>query len=140
MATIPPTDAQSSPAAAPTETVALNEGHEFRLLEAETRRVENLNREADQRYDLRFWAVIVASALVLIFIALLIHALCNLDTVLDKEPSWAVIFALYVAPLTASTFLAISLIVAAFRGFKDEDASDIASATNQSLRTSGSVS
>lgn len=135
MVTIPPIDTKAASAASDSETIARNEGHDFRELEAEVKRKENINREADQRYSLRFWSVIVTSSLILIFVTVLIYLLLNIKVVLGRETPFPVIIALYLAPLTASTVLGVSLLAAAFRGYKEGDASEAASAANSGTRT-----
>ena len=100
--------------------VELNErgDYEFRLLEADAKARENLNREADQRYWLR-WAAVVLVVLIIGGMALLLnhvsHWLPNNSVMINA------LIALHVAPIVSMTTLAIALLVAAFRGFKEGD-------------------
>lgn len=139
MSTIPPIDADGAPAASGTDTIARNEGHDYRQLEAEVRALENRNREADQRHNLRFWSVIVVSALILALMTILCHVLYNFQDVLNSGATLPIILALYVAPITACTVMAASLLIAAFRGYSDNDAKSAKSAMTDATRALGTL-
>jgi hypothetical protein len=111
--------------------------YEFRLLQADAKARENLNREADQRYWLR-WAVVGLAVLVIVGMGgLLIHV----SHWLPKDPNAiGAVIALHVAPIASMTTLAIALLVAAFRGFKDGDEKSSADVANTSIKASGLLS
>ncbi|MGC1468390.1 MAG: hypothetical protein WA793_03335 [Sphingorhabdus sp.] len=111
--------------------------YEFRLLQADAKSRENLNREADQRYWLR-WAVVILAVLVIVGMgALLVHVAHWLPK--DTNAMGAVI-ALHVAPIISMTTLAIALLVAAFRGFKDGDEKSSVDAANSSVKAANLLS
>jgi len=107
---------------------------EFRLLKADAKARESVIREADQRYWLRWFAVVVVSVIIVGMGFLLIHVAHWLP--LDGRAIGAVI-ALHLAPIASMTALAIALMVAAFRGFKDGDEKAGATIAAGALKASG---
>jgi hypothetical protein len=108
--------------------------YEYRLLQADAKARENLNREADQRYWLR-WGVVVLAVLVIVGMGcLLVHVAHWLPK--DSTALGAVI-ALHVAPIVSMTTLAIALLIAAFRGFKDGDEKSSIDTANSSMKATG---
>ena len=108
---VPPVDAQ------PVGTGGRSD-HEYRLLEADAKARENLNREADQRYWLRWVAVGLVVLIILGMGCLLAHVSHWFPTNSNAMPA---VIALHIAPIVSMTTLAIALLVAAFRGFKEGD-------------------
>lgn len=107
---------------------------EYRLLEADAKGRENLNREADQRYWLRW----VAVALVVVIIFGMGCLLSHVAHWLPNEPkAMGAVIALHIAPIVSMTTLAIALLVAAFRGFKDGDEKAGTVIATESARASG---
>lgn len=97
------------------------EALQFRGLEAEAKAKEHLNREADQRYLLRWLSVIVCLAIIIGMGVMLGHVVHKLMTFKTFGAASTYIIAVYVAPIVSMSGLAIALLVAAFRGFKDGD-------------------
>jgi hypothetical protein len=108
--------------------------YEFRLLEADAKARENLNREADQRYRLRQIAVAVVILIILGMGGLLAHVAHWLP---NEPKSVGAAIALHIAPIASMTTLAIALLVAAFRGFKDGDEKAGASIATEGARATG---
>lgn len=127
---VPPVDEQQ---VATAETSDRND-FEYRLLEADARARENLNREADQRYWLRWGVVALAILVILGMGGMLIHVAHWLPA--DPKSVGALI-ALHVAPIVSMTTLAIALLVAAFRGFKDGDEKSGVDVANASVKSTG---
>jgi hypothetical protein len=128
--TVPPVDVSPNASEGPDG----RSDHEYRLLEADAKARENLNREADQRYWLRWVAVVL--------VVLIIHGMgCLLAHVahwLPKEPNtMGAVIALHIAPIVSMTTLAIALLVAAFRGFKDGDEKAGAAMASDGARATG---
>jgi hypothetical protein len=118
VATVPPVDLTGLGNASSNDRV---NAIELRLLDAGAKAKENLNREADQRYWLRWGAVGGVAAAMLIMAFLLYHISHSMPIgPLEKIPG-AFLVALFVAPIVSLTTLAVSLLVAAFRGFKESD-------------------
>lgn len=108
--------------------------YEYRLLEADAKARENLNREADQRYWLRW----VAVGLVVLIILGMACLLAHVAHWLPNEPKAAsAVIALHLAPIVSMTTLAIALLVAAFRGFKDGDEKSSAAIASDGARAVG---
>jgi hypothetical protein len=112
---------------------------ELAILDADAKAKQKLNREADQRYWLR-WAAVCISVLIIIGMAFLLkhsaHEMVNLA--IHKAP--AIFFvAAYVAPILSMTTLSIALLVAAFRGFKDGDEKSGFSMATESARATGLI-
>ena len=107
---------------------------EFRLLEAEAKARENLNREADQRYRLRWIAVFVVLGIIAMIALLLNHIAHWLP---DDSKSTGAVIALHLAPIISMTTLAIALLVAAFRGFKEGDDKFGTSNASDAVKASG---
>ena len=113
--------------------------HSHRMMAAERIRVENLNREADQRRLLRYLAVAVSCALILALASMQIYAhwLFARQEALPASPVY--IAALLIVPVAAATSLAIGLLIAAFRGYKDADSAEAAKAATNAARSGGSL-
>ena len=133
MAQVPPVDASSSEGLPSTKYEAI----ELRALDADAKAKENVNRETDQRYTFR-WIAVFAGCIVIIIMG------CTLNSVYHRMPELAakkipaaVLVAMFIAPVTSMTALALALQVAAFRGFKDGDESKGASAASEGLKASG---
>lgn len=93
----------------------------LRVLDAEAREKEKINREADQRYWLRFVSVFVAIA---ILIGMGIVLICVSKEALP--PSYVKSHPVYIVsvsigPVVSMTTITIALLFAAFRGFKNAD-------------------
>lgn len=130
---VPPVDGQSAVSA---ETNDRSQ-YEFRLLQADAKARENLNREADQRYWLR-WGVVLLAVLVIFGMGgLLVHVAHWLPR---ASNAMGVVIALHVAPIASMTTLAIALLVAAFRGFKDGDEKSSVDSASTSIRATGLLS
>lgn len=97
------------------------EALQFRGLEAEAKAKEHVNREADQRYWLRWLAVIASLAIISGMGWVLSHVVHKLMTLKTFGAAPAYIIAVYVAPIVSMSGLSVALLVAAFRGFKDGD-------------------
>ena len=107
---------------------------EFRLLEADAKARENLNREADQRFWLRWIAVFVVLSIIVMMALMLNHVAHWLPS---DTKSVGVVIALHLAPITSMSALAVALLVAAFRGFKDGDEKAGASVAAETLKMTG---
>ncbi|MCW2308810.1 hypothetical protein [Rhodobium gokarnense] len=137
MIDVPPIDAQpEAEKAQPQRQTNI----EFRLLEASAKAKENLNREADQRYYLRWLAVIVALAIIFMMSFALFHMSHNViwGTILTVPATYAI--ALVVSPIISITAILIALFIAAFRGFKKDDEENFISAAKDGMRGSGIIS
>jgi hypothetical protein len=133
MAKVPPVDAEPQDDASSKKYEAI----ELRVLDADAKAKENVNRETDQRYTLR-WIAVVAGCIIITIMA------CTLNSVYHKLPELAaykipgaVLVAMFIAPITSMTALALALQVAAFRGFKDGDESKGVSAASEGLKATG---
>ncbi len=113
---------------------------ELRLLDAGARAKENLNREADQRYWLRWLAVSVCTLMIAGMGVLLWHAAHSYLLPVYTEFSSSYIVAVYLAPIVSMTSLAIALLVAAFRAFKDSDGSSVAMAATETAKVGKLIS
>jgi hypothetical protein len=128
--TVPPVDVEPTGVDGPSG----RDDHEFRLLEADAKARENLNREADQRYRLRWIAV----GLVILIIAGMGGLLAHVAHWLPRETNaMGAVIALHLAPIVSMTTLAIALLVAAFRGFKDGDEKAGAAIATEGARATG---
>jgi hypothetical protein len=128
--TVPPVDLQPI---GPNEPSGRSD-YEYRLLEADAKARENLNREADQRYWLRW----VAVGLVVVIILGMGCLLAHVAHWLPSEPhAMGAVIALHIAPIISMTTLSIALLVAAFRGFKDGDEKAGASIATDGARATG---
>lgn len=105
----------------PKQPVDRFEELQFRGLEAEAKAKEHVNREADQRYSLRWLAVLACLAVIIGMGCLLWHVSHRLMTLQTFGAPAGYIIAVYVAPIVSMTSLSVALLVAAFRGFKDGD-------------------
>jgi hypothetical protein len=129
---VPPVDAQPIK---PDEPNGRSE-HEYRLLKADAKARENLNREADQRYLLR-WVAVCLVVLIIVGMACL---LAHVAHWLPNEPgAMTAVIALHIAPIVSMTTLAIALLVAAFRGFKDGDEKSSAAIASDGARAAGLI-
>jgi len=116
------------------ENVLRFEEIELRSLDADARSRENLNREADQRFHFRNWAVILTSTLIFLFIILAFHIVMNLEGLIEKNAAPIVVVGLYAVPIAAIVTLTVSLMLAAFRGSKDGDETTAAKASVNGTR------
>lgn len=126
---VPPIDEQPS-----SDEPDRYEALQFRGLEAEAKAKEHLNREGDQRYWLRWLAVAVCVAIMVGMGTMLWHVAHKLMTLKTFGASTSYIIAVYVAPIISMTTLAIALLVAAFRGFKDGDGDTSAKAMSEGAK------
>ena len=110
---------------------------EQRILDTEIKSREKLNREADQRYLLRWGAVLVAIFLDFFMGWALYHSSHAILSPNYFEAPSSYIVAAYVAPIASMTAITIALLVAAFRGFKEEDEKNTASTMVHGARASG---
>lgn len=110
---------------------------ELRLLDADAKAKENLNREADQRYWLRWAAVAVAFAIILGMGYMLGHVGYYILSRHGIGAPAAFLVAVYVAPIVSMTTIALALLVAAFRAFKSGDEQASASALAQGAKATG---
>lgn len=110
------------------------EALQFRGLEAEAKAKEDVNREADQRYMLRWIAVAATLSIIIGMGCVLGHVVHKLMTLKTFGAGTAYIIAVYVAPIVSMSGLSIALLVAAFRGFKDGDGDTGANAVAEGLK------
>ncbi len=130
------------PSVPPVDVVTPGEGggngerdnFEFRLLEADAQSRESQVREADQRYWLRWVAVGVVLLIIFGMGCLLNHVAHWLPT---DGKAVGVVIALHLTPIASMTTLAIALLVAAFRGFKDDDVKLGSAVAAESMKVSG---
>lgn len=113
---------------------------ELRLLDAGAKSKENLNREADQRFNLRRLAVAVGVLLIIGMGVMLCHVSHAIFTPSYFEKPSMYIVAALVAPILSMTTVSIALLVAAFRGFKDSDGNDSVAMTTDVARSAGIIS
>jgi hypothetical protein len=112
---------------------------ELRLLDAGAKSKENVNREADQRFNLRRLAVGMGVILIFGMGVMLYHVAHAVFTPhYFEKPSMYVVAAL-VAPILSMTTVSIALLVAAFRGFKGSDEADAAKMTTDAARGAGMI-
>lgn len=110
---------------------------ELRLLDANAKSKENVNKEADQRYWLRWLAVAVSILLICGMGFILWHASHKVLGLSYVQSQGVYIIAAFVAPIVSMTTLSLALLVAAFRGFKDSDAKDGGGVAMNAARTGG---
>ena len=108
---------------------------ELRLLDAGAKARENINREADQRYSLRWLAVVVVVALIVGLGIMLYHTTHQLFASRYFEQPAAYVIAIFVAPIVSATALSLGLLVAAFRGFKGKEDVDQAATIANGARS-----
>lgn len=113
-----------------------SEEHERRLLDAEAKWRENLNREADQRHSHRFWVFILSIAIAGFIIFLVVIVVCGLLFSSNLQLPASVQLAAYVAPIASTTVIAIALLFGTFRGYGDRDDKAAASGLSEILRGS----
>ncbi|MFK4794235.1 hypothetical protein [Sphingobium sp. ZW T5_29] len=112
---------------------------ELRLLDADAKAKENLNREADQRYFLRWGAVALSVAVVAGMAFMLYHVgYYMLSKSVANVPA-AFLVAIYVAPIVSMTTVSLALLVAAFRAFKDGDEKAGASLMTEGAKATGLI-
>lgn len=131
---VPPIDAVPEK---PDGSVEKYSAIELRLLDAEAKAKEKGNREADQRYWLRWFTIGVAFAIVLGMSGMVYHVSHKLVSLRSFGASNSYVIALYVAPIVSLTSLALALLVAAFRGYKEGDERTGMSAASQSAQATG---
>lgn len=110
---------------------------ELRLLDANAKSKENVNKEADQRYRLRWLAVVVSILLICGMGLILWHASHKVLGLSYVHSQGVYIIAAFVAPIVSMTTLSLALLVAAFRGFKDSDAKDGGGVAMSAAKTGG---
>jgi hypothetical protein len=134
MASVPPIDeaAQGSPGV----SAKRFEEIELRLIDAEAKAKENRNRETDQRYFFRFVAVGCACLLILGMATMLWH-LAHWTVGNPNNAPASFIVAIFVAPILSMTTLALALLVAAFRGYKESDEATGATLASQGMKATG---
>lgn len=135
---VPPVDAGPEGGSLP-DQIAVEQQTEItnRLLAAEAKAREYDNREVDQRYWLRWLAVVVALALIWGFWSILRHEAHYLLALRRAGAPAALLVAIIVAPIVSMTTIALALLVAAFRGYKDGDEILGANAASAGLQASG---
>lgn len=94
---------------------------ELRLLEAEAQLKEHGNREAGQRYWLKWFAVLLGAIVVVAMAALLTHLVHMVfwGPILLARSAFSV--AMIVAPIASITTITVAIFVGAFRKFEDKD-------------------
>lgn len=112
---------------------------ELRQLDAGAKAKENINREADQRHHFRTWTLVLSSLLIIFMGLVLWHVAHNVLSPRDFEIPSSFIVSMVVAPVISMTTTCIALLVAAFRGYKDSDNKNVASAVLEATRA-GSMS
>lgn len=134
MTDIPAIDAEPEP---PLHSIAAELADaEYRLLNAEAKAAETLNREGDQRYWLRWFVVVLCVGIIIGMGVLLVHV----AHWLPNEPKMiTAVILLHLAPIVSMTTLSIALLIAAFRGFKDGDDGKGASLATDAARASGLI-
>lgn len=136
MAEIPPVDLSGMPNGVPSDHLAK---FELRMLDADANAKDKLNREADQRFYLRWAAVLIAFAVMVGMATLLCHVGYYILTKdVTKVPS-AFLLAVYVAPIVSITTVSLALLVAAFRAFKDGDERMSALIAAEGARATGAI-
>lgn len=133
MPKVPEVDNQPTHAGDPSPEGRL-EAIELRVLDADAKAKEKGNREADQRYWLRWLAVGAAALIIVGMSCLLAHVSHRLMTLKAFGSSTSYVIALYVAPIFSMTTLSIALLIAAFRGFKETDGTNATSAASDGVR------
>lgn len=134
MSEVPPIDAESGgDKAQPEQQTKI----EYRLLEASAKAKENLNREADQRYYLRWLAVILGLLIIGVMIVVLFHMSHRvlIGPILLAPTAYGM--TLIIVPIVSMTTIVLALLIAAFRGFKAGDEDSAVSAATNSARATG---
>lgn len=116
---VPPVDAQPEPSGGGETANQIKITN--RLLDAEAKAREHANRETDQRYYLRYGAVLIAILLMAGMGWMLAHVSHHFFTLKLLGAPSGLIVAMFVAPIISLTTISLSLLVAAFRGYKDGD-------------------
>ena len=108
---------------------------EQRRLEDDDIARKHRKRDADQRYMLRWLAVLVTLTLIGLMVATLCraHLLFAEDAQLSASPTY--IIALLITPVVSLSALAIALLVAAFRGYQDTDTGEAGKAITDVARS-----
>ncbi len=134
--TVPPVD---EPTSEKSENARELSKIELAILDADAKAKQNLNREADQRYWLRWAAVGISASIILGMALLLRHSAHQMVTLAIYQSPATFFIAAYVAPILSMTTLSIALLVAAFRGFKDGDEKSGFSAATEGARATGLI-
>lgn len=110
---------------------------EYAMLEASAHARRLQTRDHDQRYTLR-WVALVVGLLSLTFMALFLHYMSQrlLHGPFLLVPSSFAIAAI-LAPIVSITTITIALFVASFRKFRDGDGDAMGAAAPDALRLSG---
>jgi cation transport ATPase len=106
------------------------------LIDAEAKAKENRNRETDQRYVLR-WVAVICACLLIIGMATMLWHLAHWTVGNPGNAPASFIVAIFVAPILSMTTLALALLVAAFRGYKDSDEATGATLASQGMKATG---
>lgn len=109
---------------------------ELKLLDLQVKNEEISSREADQRYNLKGWAVVVITMILIGMFFLINTIVGKLLLIKNWEEIPTTIIGIYAIPIISVTALAISLLIAAFRGYKSNDASDTADVVSKTARAS----
>lgn len=113
---------------------------ELKLIDLQVKNEEISSREADQRYTLRGLAIAVIIILIVAMSFLLNAVIFELFKVADLSKIPLHVILIYLAPIISITALAIALLVAAFRGYKDQDVADTANAASKATSMGSSFS
>lgn len=134
--TVPPVEPDPVPPGGGEERFA---AIELRLLDADAKAKENVNRESGQRFWLRWIAVGLACAVVGGMGWMLTHVVHHVLSLQRAGAPASFIIAIYVAPIISITTIALAMLVAAFRGFKDKDSANGASLAADAARATGVI-
>lgn len=110
---------------------------EYELLEASAKARKQKNRENDQRFQLRWIAVVVGLIVMICMATILAHVVHHLfvGPFLAVPGAFAVVAIL--APMVSLTTITIVVFVAAFRQFKEDDDVAIGSLAAQAGKAAG---
>lgn len=136
MASVPPVDETLKDA--PAESARRFEAIELRLIDAEAKAKENRNRETDQRHVLR-WAAVGCAGSLIVGMAVTLWHVAHWTVGNPANAPASVLVAIFVAPIISMTTLALALLVAAFRGYKDGDEATGATMASQGMKATGLI-
>ena len=108
---------------------------EFRRIEADHERRENLNKEDSQRRRHRTWALII-SVIVLLFMASLLMLSVYFGLFSSSSAQWSasVIVAIFVAPIALITVVTITFLIGVFRIYRDREFEGVTSRLSPLVR------
>ena len=107
---------------------------EYKNLELDAKAKEHRNREASLNYRVRIIAAFITVFLILSMLVLLIQVVCRSLRSNGMLDTSSIHIAVYVAPIASFTTLALSLLVAAFRGNPGMDDRSLLSEIKRLLR------